>query len=228
MISSNANVLRGTQTRKILIVDDHAVMRHGLAKLLSDEKDFQVCGEAENASDALKAIGRLKPDLAIVDISLTGRTGIELIRDIRRDHPAVYVLVLSMHDETIYSERALRAGARGYIMKQEGGKVVVEAIRKVLAGQVYLSERMTAKLFDRISNGSRTPDSPLEMLSDREMEVFQLIGEGLATRQVAEQLCLSMKTVEVYRDHIKRKLNLKDGPALVLHAIRWAETKKIA
>jgi DNA-binding NarL/FixJ family response regulator len=228
MILSRTDSVGQTQARTILIVDDHAVMRQGLAKLLSDEKDLRVCGEAENAFDALKAIDRLKPDLAIVDISLTGRSGIELIRDIRRDHPAVHVLVLSMHDENIYSERVLRAGARGYIMKQEGGKVVVEAIRKVLSGQVYLSERMTATLFDRISNGARVPDSPLEILSDREMEVFQLIGEGLTTRQIAGQLCLSMKTVEVYRDHIKRKLALKDGPALVRHAIRWAETEKIA
>ncbi|HMJ65496.1 MAG TPA: response regulator transcription factor [Candidatus Binatia bacterium] len=228
MILAGANVASQPRIRKILIVDDHAVMRQGLAKLLSDETDLQVCGEAENAPDALKAIGRLKPDLVIVDISLTGRTGIELIRDIRRDHPDVYVLVLSMHDETIYSDRALRAGARGYIMKQEGGKVVVEAIRKVLAGQVYLSEKMTAKFFDRISGGFRAADSPLEILSDREMEVFQLIGDGLTTRQIAEQLCLSMKTVEVHRDHIKRKLSLKDGTALVRYAIRWAETEKIA
>ena len=228
MILASANVASQPQIRKIVIVDDHAVMRQGLAKLLGDESDLHVCGEAENAPDALKAIGRLKPDLAIVDISLTGRTGIELIRDIRRDHPDVYVLVLSMHDETIYSDRALRAGARGYIMKQEGGKVVVEAIRKVLAGQVYLSEKMTAKFFDRISGGFRAADSPLEILSDREMEVFQLIGDGLTTRQIAEQLCLSMKTVEVHRDHIKRKLNLKDGTALVRYAIRWAETEKIA
>jgi DNA-binding NarL/FixJ family response regulator len=228
MILSKTDSIRQAPTMNILIVDDHAVMRQGLAKLLSDEQDLRVCGEAENASDALQAIGRLKPNLTIVDISLTGRTGIELIRDVRRDYPRVPVLVLSMHDETIYAERALRAGARGYIMKQEGGKVVVQAIRKVLTGQVYLSERMTAKLCERVSGGSNAPDSPLEALSDREMEVFQLIGEGLTTRQIAEQLFLSMKTVEVHRDHIKRKLTLKDGSALVRHAIRWAEMEKIA
>ena len=227
MIVTKTHSVGQAPATKILIVDDHAVMRQGLAKLLSDEQGLRVCGEAENVSDALKAIGRLKPDLTIVDISLPGRTGIELIRDVRRDYPQVCVLVLSMHDETIYAERALRAGARGYIMKQEGGKVVVEAIRKVLTGQVYLSERMTAKLCERISAGSQAPDSPLEVLSDREMEVFQLIGDGLTTRQIAEQLFLSMKTVEVHRDHIKRKLNLKDGSALVRHAIRWAETEKI-
>jgi DNA-binding NarL/FixJ family response regulator len=227
MILSKNDCVGLAQVRKILIVDDHAVMRQGLAKLLSDEEDMEVCGEAESVSDALKAIAQLKPDLTIVDISLTGRTGIELIRDVRRDYSQVCVLVLSMHDETIYAERALRAGARGYIMKQEGGKVLVQAIRKVLTGQVYLSERMTAKLCERLSAGSYAPDSPLEVLSDREMEVFQLIGEGLTTRQIAEQLFLSMKTVEVYRDHIKRKLTLKDGSALVRHAIRWAETEKI-
>jgi DNA-binding NarL/FixJ family response regulator len=169
----------------------------------------------------------LKPDLAIVDISLTGRTGIELIRDVRQHYPGVCVLVLSMHDETIYSERVLRAGGRGYIMKQEGGKVLMQAIRQVLKGQVYLSERMSAKVFERLSNSAQTAGSPLELLSDREMEVFQLIGDGLGTRQIAEQLHLSMKTVEVYRAHIKRKLNLKDGTALVRYAIRWAETEKI-
>jgi DNA-binding NarL/FixJ family response regulator len=216
------------QVRKIFIVDDHAVMRQGLARLLGDEKDLQVCGEAENAPDALRAIGRLKPDLAIVDISLPGRTGVELIRDIRRHFPGVCVLVLSMHDETIYSERVLRAGGRGYIMKQEGGRVLMQAIRQVLKGQVYLSERMSAKVFERLSNGPQTGGSPLELLSDREMEVFKLIGDGMGTRQIAEQLYLSMKTVEVYRAHIKRKLNLKDGTALVRYAIRWAETEKIA
>jgi DNA-binding NarL/FixJ family response regulator len=220
------SVTRG-KVRKIFIVDDHAVMRQGLAKLVGDEKDLEVCGEAESAADALKAIGRLKPDLAIVDISLTGRTGIELIRDVRQHYPGVCVLVLSMHDETIYSERVLRAGGRGYIMKQEGGKVLMQAIRQVLKGQVYLSERMSAKVFERLSNSAQTAGSPLELLSDREMEVFQLIGDGLGTRQIAEQLHLSMKTVEVYRAHIKRKLNLKDGTALVRYAIRWAETEKI-
>src|SRR4026207_121014 len=161
MIATKTHSVGQARATKILIVDDHAIMRQGLAKLLSDEQDLRVCGEAENVSDALKAIGSLKPALTIVDISLTGRTGIELIRDVRRDYPQVCVLVLSMHDETIYAERALRAGARGYIMKQEGGKVVVEAIRKVLTGQVYLSERMTAKLCERISAGAHAPDSPL-------------------------------------------------------------------
>jgi DNA-binding NarL/FixJ family response regulator len=220
-------VARAAQVRKIFIVDDHAVMRQGLAKLLGDEKDLQVCGEAENACEALKGIGRLKPDLAIVDISLTGRTGIELIKDVRRHYPQVCVLVLSMHDEAIYSERVLRAGGRGYIMKHEGGKVLMQAIRQVLKGQVYLSERMSAKVFERLSNGSQAAGSPLESLSDREMEVFQLIGEGLSTRHIAEQLHLSMKTVEVYRAHIKRKFKLQDGTALVSCAIRWAETEKI-
>jgi DNA-binding NarL/FixJ family response regulator len=222
-----ADSVARAQVRKIFIVDDHAVMRQGLAKLVGDEEDLQVCGEAENASEALKGIGRLKPDLAIVDISLTGRTGIELIKDVRRHYPQVFVLVLSMHDEAIYSERVLRAGGRGYIMKHEGGKVLMQAIRHVLKGQVYLSESMSAQVFERLSNGSPAAGSPLEILSDREMEVFQLIGEGLGTRQIAEQLHLSMKTVEVYRAHIKRKFKLPDGTALVSHAIRWAATAKI-
>jgi DNA-binding NarL/FixJ family response regulator len=215
--------------KKIFIVDDHPIVRQGLAKLLSDERDLVVCGEAENAREALQAIGKLKPDLAIVDISLTGKTGLELIKDLRAQYPEVPVLVMSMHDELIYAERALRAGGRGYIMKQEGGKILVQAIRQVLSGQVYVSERISATILDRLSNRrAKLARSPVENLTEREFEVFQLIGQGLSTRQIAEQLHVSVKTIEVHRLHIKEKLNLKEGPALIHYAMSCQEAQRMS
>jgi DNA-binding NarL/FixJ family response regulator len=215
--------------KKIFIVDDHPIVRQGLAKLLSDEKDLVVCGEAETAREGLQGIGKLKPDLAIVDISLTGKTGLELIKDIRSHYPELPVLVMSMYDELIYAERALRAGGRGYIMKQEGGKILVQAIRQVLNGQVYASERISATLLDRLCAGpTKLAKSPVETLTAREFEVFQLIGQGLATRQIAEQLHVSIKTVEVHRVHIKEKLHLKEGPALMRYAISWEQTQRLS
>ena len=208
--------------KNIIVVDDHPVVRQGLAKLLSDERDLALCGEAENARDGLQAIGKLKPDLAIVDISLAGKTGLELIKDIRAQYPQLPVLVLSMHDELIYAERALRAGARGYVMKQEGGKMLVQAIRQVLSGQVYVTPKMSANILGRLSDGrAKLARSPVENLTEREFEVFQLIGQGLSTRQIAEQLHVSVKTVEVHRVHIKEKLHLQAGPALMRYAMSW-------
>ena len=214
--------------KKVFIVDDHPIVRQGLAKLLSDEKDLVVCGEAENAQEGLQAIGKLRPDLAIVDISLAGKTGLELIKDIRAHYPELPVLVMSMYDELIYAERALRAGGRGYIMKQQGGKVLVQAIRQVLSGQVYVSEKISATILDRLSAGhARLVRSPVENLTEREFEVFQLIGQGLATRQIAQQLHVSVKTVEVHRMHIKEKLHLQEGPALMRYAISWETTQHV-
>ena len=214
--------------KKIFVVDDHPIVRQGLAKLLSDEADLVVCGEAENAREGLQAIVKLKPDLAIVDISLSGKTGLELIKDIRVQYPQLPVLVMSMHDEQIYAERALRAGARGYIMKQEGGKILVQAIRQVLSGQVYVSQKIAATVLDRLSSGrAKLARSPVENLSEREFEVFQLIGQGMGTRQIAEQLHVSVKTVEVHRLHIKEKLHLKDGPALMRYAMSWEEAQPV-
>ena len=212
--------------KHIIVVDDHPIVRQGLAKLLSDEKDLVLCGEAENARDGLQAIGKLKPDLAIVDISLAGKTGLELIKDVRAQYPQLPVLVLSMHDELIYAERALRAGARGYVMKQEGGKILVQAIRQVLSGEVYATPRISASILSRLSDGrARSARSPVENLTEREFEVFQLIGQGLATRQIAEQLHVSVKTVEVHRVHIKEKLHLVAGPALMHYAMSWEPAK---
>jgi len=225
-MTTRAQARSTTKAKRIFIVDDHPITRQGLAKLISDEDDLTVCGEADNAREALKAISALKPDLAIVDISMTGKTGLELIKDLRAQCLDVLVLVMSMHDETIFAERVLRAGARGYIMKQAGGKILVQAIRQVLSSQVYVSEKMSARILERVSGGRpQVGNSPVEILSDREFEVFQLIGHGLGTRQIAEQLGVSLKTIEVHRAHIKKKLNLPDGPSLVGHAIRWLETQ---
>ena len=209
---------------RIFIVDDHPMMREGLAQLIGQEADLCVCGEAEAAPEALRRIGELRPNLAIVDISLKSGSGLELIKDLQAGHPAVAVLVISMHDESLYAERILRAGGRGYIMKQEGGKKIMQAIRQVLSGQIYVSEKMSARILELFSGRrSEAGASPIERLTDREFEVFQLIGQGRGTRQIAEELHLSVKTVEVHRQHIKEKLKLTDAPSLVRHAVRWVE-----
>jgi DNA-binding NarL/FixJ family response regulator len=213
-------------SNRILIVDDHPMMRQGLAQLINHEPDLTTCGEADSAAQALKRISADKPDLVLADISLPGRNGLELIKDVQTLHPGLPVLVVSMHEESLYAERVLRAGGRGYIMKQEGGKRLMRAIRQVLSGQVYVSEAMAAKILE-IFSGHRTEvaQSPVERLSDREFEVFQLVGQGKATREIAEHLHLSVKTVEVHRANIKHKLELKRGADLVRYAIRWVEVQ---
>jgi len=211
---------------KIFIVDDHPMMREGLGQLIGQEPDLTVCGEAESAPEAVERIAALKPDLAIVDISLKTGNGLELIKDVQVRNPAVAVLVISMHDESLYAERVLRAGGRGYVMKQEGGKKIMQAIRQVLSGQVYVSEKMSARILETFSGRrGEAGGSPIERLTDRELEVFQLIGQGRGTRQIAQDLHLSVKTVEVHRLHIKEKLNLSDATALVRHAVRWVEAQ---
>ena len=214
--------------RKVLIVDDHPIMRQGLAQLINHEPDLIVSGEAENAPAAMKAIAQLRPDLVTVDITLPGKGGLELIKDIRALHPELAMLVVSMHDESLYAERVLRAGARGYIMKQEGGKLLMQAIRQVLDGQIYVSNKMSVRIVETFAAGRPAHEkSPLENLTDREFEVFHLIGEGRGTRQIAEQLHLSVKTVEVHRLHIKEKLKLTNAPSLVRYAVRWVETQNV-
>jgi len=211
---------------RILIVDDHPMMREGLAQLIDHETDLCTAGQADTAAQALQAVGTILPDLALVDISLPDRNGLELIKDLQTLHPQVPILVVSMHDEALYAERVLRAGGRGYIMKQEGGKKLMEAIRQVLRGQIYVSEKMSAKILE-IFSGRRAEavKSPVEGLSDREFEVFQLIGQGQGTRQIAQHLRLSIKTVEVHRANIKRKLELKNATDLVRYAVRWTEAQ---
>jgi DNA-binding NarL/FixJ family response regulator len=211
--------------KRILIVDDHPMMRQGLAQLINNEPDLSVSWEADNAGQALEVISRHEPDLVLADISLPGKNGLELIKDIHVLRPGVVILVVSMHDEALYAERVLRAGARGYIMKQQGGKMLMEAIRHVLGGQIYVSGKMSANILESFSGRTKTGGSPVEKLSDREFEVFQFISEGKGTREIADHLHLSVKTIEVHRANIKEKLKLKSATDLVRYAVRWAEAQ---
>ena len=202
------------------------MMRQGLVQLINNEPDLEVNGESETAEQALSLIEQSLPDLILADISLTGKSGLELIKDVQAMHRNLPVLVISMHDESLYAERVLRAGGRGYIMKQEGGKQIMQAIRHVLSGQIYVSPKMSGKILELFSgHRAESASSSVEGLTDREFEVFQLIGRGKGTRQIAEQLHLSVKTVEVHRQHIKEKLKLTDAPALARYAVRWAESQ---
>jgi len=219
--------LEGTQTvkRKVFVVDDHPIVRAGLAQLINREPDLFVCGDAEEMHTALQTIDRLRPDILIVDISLNGPDGLDLLKTIRAKDPSLPVLILSMHDESIYAERALRAGANGYIMKQEGTDRVLIALRRILDREIYVSDRVASKMLRQFVGGggpSGLKRSPLEGLSDRELEVLRLIGEGLGTRQIAEQLHLSIKTVETYQGHLKDKLGLKNSRELVQYAIQFS------
>jgi len=217
---------RKVNQKRILVVDDHPMMRQGLAQLVGVEPDLEICGEAENAESALDRLTELQPDLVLADISLPGKNGLELIKDFQAIQPGLPVLVISMHDESLYAERVLRAGGRGYIMKQEGGKKLMEAIRRVLSGQIYVSDKMSALILE-IFSGRRgaAEGSPVENLTDREFEVFQLISEGKGTREIAEKLHLSVKTVDVHRANIKAKLKLKSAPELIRFAVRWSESQ---
>lgn len=208
--------------RTVVIVDDHPLMRQGLALLINQQHDLRVCGEAEEAQGAMRALAQMRPDILILDISLSGPDGLELLKSIRLSEPYLPALILSMHDEAIYAERALRAGANGYIMKQEASEKVLIAIRRILNGEIYLSERMSNKMLQQfIGVGVATIQSRMASLSDRELEVFRLIGDGRATREIADQLHLSVKTVETYQAHIKEKLALRSGRELIQHAIQW-------
>ncbi len=212
--------------KKILIVDDHPIVRQGLTGLINQENDLMVCGQAEDVHQAIKAIGTLKPDMAIVDICLKETSGMELIKDIKVQYPSLSVLALSMHDESLYAERALRAGAKGYITKQQATEKVIIAIRKVLSGQIYVSDSMAATMVSKLVGGKpQTGDSPIDRLSDRELEVFLLIGQGYGTQQISERLHLSVKTIETYRAHIKEKLNLTKATQLLQYAIKWVNSR---
>jgi DNA-binding NarL/FixJ family response regulator len=211
----------------IFIVDDHPIVRKGLTQLINQENDLIVCGEAESANSALEILKKLKPDLAIVDISLQGVDGIELIKTMKIRHGSLPVLVVSMHDESVFAERALRAGARGYIMKQEAIEMMMEAIRRVLKGDLYISGRVSENIVKRFIDGkTEISSSPIEALSDRELEVFQLIGQGYGTSLIAKELHLSVKTVESYRANIKEKLKLKNAAELMKHAVHWVDSRQ--
>ncbi len=210
---------------RLLIVDDHPIVREGLSELINREMDVKVVAAADDADGALDVLRSEQIDVAIVDLSLPGLSGIELIRMIRDEFPKIPVLVLSMHDEQFYAERALRAGARGYVMKQEAIEHVIDAIRKVRRGDLYVSEDVAEKMLFRIVAGNGHDEPEIERLSDRELEVFQLIGQGYSTREIAEMLHLSIKTIESYRANIKEKLSLKNAAELMQHAVKWVQIK---
>jgi DNA-binding NarL/FixJ family response regulator len=213
---------KGPPKRKVFLVDDHPMVRERLAELIRQEADLEVCGEAEDAVTALKAIAALKPDLAIVDITLKDTYGIELIKTLKERDARLPVLVLSMHEESLYGERAIRAGARGYLNKQEASKKVITAIRTILSGEIFVSEQMKSAMLRKMAGGQRPEgSSPTDVLSDRELEVFQLLGQGLAVRQIAEMLFVSVKTVEAHREHIKQKMNFKTSSELLRYAIEY-------
>ena len=210
---------------KVLIVDDHPLMRKGLALTLITEGDMDVISQCDSAEDAMDQLEKLEPDVAIVDISLPGMSGLELIKHLQVFKPQLKIVVVSRHDEALYAERAIRAGARGYVMKLEAGEVIVDAIQRVMNGGIYVSQEINERLLMGMLNGKNLhSSSPLELLSDRELEVFELTGHGMATRDIAERLHLSVKTVESYRARIKNKLDLNNATELMQHAVQWVES----
>jgi DNA-binding NarL/FixJ family response regulator len=223
MAAAKTSQPKDNRTR-ILLVDDHAVVRFGIAQLINRESDLVVCGEEEDASKALTAIGTLKPDLVIADISLKDSSGLELMRNIKAQYTKLPVLVVSAHDEAIYAEIAFRAGALGYLMKDQALDRVITAIRRVLSGAIYVSDGLASRMLERQVRGrTDVSQSPVKSLSDREMEVFQLIGQWKKTRDIADELHLSIKTIEYYREQIKRKLNLKSASELTHYATSWVQ-----
>ena len=213
---------QANQTKyRILIVDDHPIVRRGLRELVADEPDLEVCGEAEDVAQALSQVAETRPDLVIVDLTLKNGHGLDLVQEIKARHGQVKMLVSSMHDESLFAERALRAGAAGYISKQEPPERMIDAMRRVLQGEIYLSSRMSTRLLHRLTTGEAIDEDPVESLSDRELEVFEMIGQGLGTKQIAGKLDLSHKTIETHREKIKSKLNLKNSSELSRHATQW-------
>jgi len=215
--------------KKILLVDDHPIFRHGLAELLDTQTDLTVCGHADSAPSALEQMRRLQPDLAILDITLRGTNGIELVKLMKAEYPQMPVLVLSMHDEALYGLRALRAGALGYVMKAEGVQHVLEAVRRVLEGKMFVSPKLSEKLIFKAVHGSESDSpSPIDRLSDRELEVLVMLGRGHSTRSIAKQINLSVKTVETHRAHIKEKLGFADANEMVRFAIDWVAQQEVS
>lgn len=211
----------GTHKFKVLVIDDHPIVRHGLGELIARQPDLEVCGEAIDIAGALRAAEVQRPDAAIVDISLGGENGIELIEQLKVLYPEIKVLVSSMHDEKTYAGRALRAGALGYINKRESIRQVIGALRQILQGEIYLSSEMAKILVQRAAHGTSIDDDPATALTNRELEIFELIGRGVTTQQIANKLLLSPRTVETHRKNIKRKLNLDNGPQLSRAAFEW-------
>lgn len=215
--------------RRILLVDDHPMTRAGLAQLINKQADLEVCCEARDPVQALRDLSKMRPDLILTDLTMPGRSGTEFIKDVLALHPGLPILVVSMHDELLYAERALRAGARGYIMKEAGGERILAAIRRLLSGRVFLSDPISSRLLDSLTGQRpRGSHAPIASLSEREFEIFHLIGQGKSTREIAADLHLSPKTVDVHRGHIKEKLALKNATALLRYAVRWCETSGTA
>jgi DNA-binding NarL/FixJ family response regulator len=216
----------GTEPRRVFIVDDHPIVRQGLGQLINHEPDLKVCGEASGVREARVGLSQTKPDIVILDLSLRDSDGLELIKDIRSKYRHLPVLVLSMHDESIYAERLLSAGANGYIMKQAAADQLLIALRRVLSGGIYVSEQIGASMIERFAvNGPKQSSNPIERLSNRELQVLNLIGRGRTTREIADDLNLSVKTVESHRQRIKKKLNLTSSPQLVQFAVNWYTTR---
>lgn len=215
-----------TVRRRVMLVDDHPLTLEGLGAVVNGQPDLIVCCAAGDPAGAMSLLANSTPDLMVTDMTMPGRSGLEFIKDVHAMQPDLSILVLSMHDEMLHAERALRAGARGYLMKDAGAAKVLEVMRIILSGQSYVSPQMSARLLDAVTGRRpRGSTSPIEKLSDREFEVFQLLGKGLSTKEVAQELNLSPKTVDVHRSRLKEKLNLKDAPSLIHHAVRWVETQ---
>lgn len=211
-------------TTRIYIVDDHPLVRHGLSQIVANEADMEICGEAEDSPAAIRGVGEANPDAIIVDISLKGANGLELIKNLKAIHDDIPILVFSMHDETIYAQRALRAGAKAYVMKKESPSKVIDAIRKIIQGEIYVSPSVADQVLHQIVNGpGNVSTSPVDRLTDRELEVVQLIGRGLSSREVAESLHLSVKTIESHRAHVKEKLSLRNATELVQFSVQWVD-----
>jgi len=209
--------------KNIYIVDDHPLMRKGMAMTLEDSVEFSVCGQSESAEDAIGDILEKKPDCCVIDISLPGMKGIELVKNLLAQMPDLKVLMVSRHDEELYAERAIKAGAKGYLMKLEADDVLVAAVRQIVNGGIYLSNKIESQLIMKIASGQSTSTNPLEILSDRELEVFELTGNGLATKDIAQRLHVSVKTVDTYRARIKEKMHLSTGNELMRKAVQWVE-----
>ena len=211
---------------KVFLVEDHPIFRRGLRDLLEEEEDLEVCGEAEDVGTALDGIGRSEPDVVLVDISLKGRSGLELVKTLNGTSPGLPILMISTHEENLYAERSLRAGARGYVMKHETADSIVSAVREVVAGRVWVSPRVASSLLSRSVGEALSPTAPPEeRLSDRELEVFALFGQGLTTKEVSDRLALSHKTIGTYRERIKEKLGLRNSAELLRHAVQWLEQR---
>lgn len=214
------------KTIRVFLVEDHPVFRLGLRELIEQEPDLLVCGEAKSVGEGWEGVSRKRPDVVIVDISLEGRNGLELVKQLQEQMPGLPSLVLSMHEEALYAERALQAGARGYIMKHETADLIIDAIRRVHAGEVCLSAKMTSEMLCKMVGGGSRGPLPHQCLTNRELEVFEMIGRGLTTKAISDKLCLSAKTISTYRERIKDKLNLRNASELSHRAVQWVEQQR--